>query len=124
MTRRAYLYFLTTFLSGILVGAVGMLAYAWYGGHWRRGPDKRHAIHRLKQELQLSEQQVKQVNEILDEFGRRFGELREQLRPQFDALREESHARVRALLTPEQQQKYDQIIRREQERRTKRPPPP
>ena len=122
MTRRAYLYFIITFLLGIVVGGAGVLFYGWYGGHWHRGFEKQRIVQRLTRELNLTDAQVKQLDQIVDDSMKRFAELRKQFEPQFDTAREESNNRIRQILTPEQLTKFNEMVRRFEERGKRRRP--
>jgi len=122
MTRRAYLYFVMTFILGILVGGAGVLFYGWHFGRWHRGYDKDRIVRHMTRELRLSEPQAQQISRIMEESGKRFEELRRQHRPQFDALRKESRDRIRQVLTPEQAAKFDEMVRRLDERRKRAGP--
>jgi hypothetical protein len=123
MKRRAYLYFVLTFLLGILVGGIAVSMYGWYRGYWRRGPNKDRIVRRLTRELNLSNEQARQVEAILDEMIQKTRALRTQVDPQFEALRQESQNKTRAILNPEQRARFDEMMRRLEERRKKRPPP-
>jgi Spy/CpxP family protein refolding chaperone len=124
MTRRAYVYFILTFVLGILVGGAGVLFYGWYSGHWPHRPDRQRLVRHLTRELNLNETQVNQLTQIMDETSKKFDDLRKQLDPQFDAVRKESQDRVRQILTPEQLAKFNEMVRRFEERRRRRGPPP
>ena len=63
---------------------------------------------RMKRDLSLSDQQATEIRAILDETSNGFRSLRAEVRPRYDALRQSSRTRIRALLTPEQQQRFDQ----------------
>jgi len=117
MTRRAYIYFLATFLLGVVVGGSAVLFYGWHWGHWHRGFSRHRTVQHLTRELHLSDQQVRQLNQIMDETGRKFEELRKQVNPQFEALREERYNRVRQILTPEQLEKFNEQVRRHEGKR-------
>jgi len=121
--RRAYLYFVITFLLGMVAGGAGTFFYGWYGGHWRREFSRRHVMQNLKKELNLSEAQVQQLNQIVDEAAKKSEELHRQTDPQFRALREEARARTRQILTPEQAARFNALVRKWDERRN-RPPGP
>jgi Spy/CpxP family protein refolding chaperone len=125
MTRRAYLYFIVTFLLGIIVGGASVFFYGWYGGRWRydRGFDKQRIVRRMSRDLNLNETQVRQLEQIMDDSMRKFMELRKQVDPQFDSLREESNNRIRQILAPEQLTKFNEMLRRFEERRKKPPAP-
>jgi Spy/CpxP family protein refolding chaperone len=116
MTRRAYLYFIVTFLLGVIVGGAGVLFYGWYGGRWHHGFDKQRIVRRMSRDLNLSDSQVQQLNQIMDDSMKKFMELRKQMDPQFDAAREASNDRIRQILTPEQLTKFNEMLRRVDER--------
>lgn len=126
MTRRIYLYFVATFLLGAIVGAVGAFLYGWYGGRWQRSmrPDREWVIRRLTRDLNLTEAQVAEVRKAFEEVGAKQKALEDEVDPKFRALREERRERIRAVLTPEQRAKFDEIVRRVDERRGRRPPSP
>ena len=124
MTRRAYVYFVLTFFLGVLVGGAGALFYTWHFGPGPRRPDKARIVRHMTRELKLTDPQVQQVTRIVDESDQKFSELRKQTRPQFDAIRDESRARIREILTPEQATKFDEMVRRFEERRKKGDGPP
>jgi hypothetical protein len=112
MKQRAYLYFLSTFLLGVVVGGVGLFLYAWYGGHWRRPGPPRDFVQYLNRELKLDAQQTSQLTQILDEGHKKYDALHAQVRPQFEALRQETDNQIRQILNPEQSQKFDEVIRK------------
>jgi len=122
MTRRAYIYFVLTFLLGATAGGAGVFFYGWYGGHWHRGFEKQRIVRRLSRELHLTDAQVKQLDQIVGDSMKRFMELRKQVDPQFDAAREETNNRIRQILSPEQLTKFNEMLRRLEER-TKREKP-
>jgi len=121
MKQRAYLYFISTFLLGAVVGAVGLFLYAWYGGHWHRPMDRGRIVRDLSKELELSDQQAGQLSQIMSDSAKKYDQLHSQVRPQFEALREETDNQIRQILTPEQVQKFDELIRK---RRARQPPGP
>lgn len=116
MTRRAYLYFVLTFLLGVIVGAAGLFSYAWYSGHWHQSFDTQHIIRHLTRELKLSDAQVQQLTPIVEDWTKKHAELRSQVAPQFQSLREEFRNRVSQILTPEQLEKFNKLVRRHDER--------
>lgn len=122
MTRRAYLYFGLTFILGGLVGGWGMFSYAWYAGHWHRRFDKPRIVQRLTHDLSLSDTQVQQLNEIVDVYQKKYADLGAEVEPQFAALREERRNRIRKILTPEQVEKFNEVVRRTNERMKRHPP--
>ena len=130
MERRAALYFVLTFVLGVAAGAVGMFLYTWYGGHWHRPMTRPDFVKYLGQELKLDSQQTQQVSQIIDASSKKFDDLRAQERPQFESLRQQTDARIRQVLRPDQAQKFDDVIRRWRQNmpggrgRGGHPPPP
>ena len=112
MTRRVYFYFVLTFVLGVIVGGAATVFYAWNSGHWHRPFKKERLVQRLTRDLNLSDQQVQQLKQIMDETMKKYQELQSQVRPQFDTIRQESHNRIRQILTPEQAQKFDEMVKR------------
>ncbi|HLI34288.1 MAG TPA: hypothetical protein VKW70_04520 [Terriglobia bacterium] len=111
MTRRAYLYFIVTFIIGIILGGAGVYYYAWSTGHWRRNWSEEKAIHRLTRDLNLTPQQAQQLRPIMDDSIKKWNSLQEQVRPQFEALHTETDNRIRQILTPDQTRRFDELLR-------------
>ncbi|HEV2383104.1 MAG TPA: hypothetical protein VG206_25330 [Terriglobia bacterium] len=111
MKHRVYLYFVLTFLLGAVIGGGGLYLYAWYGGHWRRPMNRGQFVHDLTRQLKLSEQQASQVTGIMDDSRKKYDELHSQVRPQFEALRDETDSQIRQVLTPDQVSKFDELVR-------------
>lgn len=123
MKRRAYLYFVLTFLLGVTAGGAGIFFYGWHSGHWHRDFDKQRIVRHLTRKLSLSDPQVRQLNQILDESIKKYSELQKQVEPQFAAVREERRNRIRQILTPEQLPRFNELVRRHEERIKKQGPP-
>lgn len=121
MTRRVYLYFMLTFLLGIVVGGVGLYMYGWYTGQWHRKLNRHHVIEVLQRKLSLSAAQTAQLTQIVDEMQSKQDAVRQQVEPQFQAIREEARSRTRAILNPQQVQKFDEMVKRWDEWRKKHP---
>jgi hypothetical protein len=127
MKRRAYVYFALVFVLGIVIGAAGMYSYAWYAGHWRRGSSRHRVIDYLQKELALSQAQTEQLQQIIRVWNQKESDLRDQLAPQFQALREDARAETRKILNPQQLEKFNEMVKRWDARRQKsrrQPPPP
>jgi|SRR5208337_222653 len=120
MSRRAYLYFALTFLLGAIVGGACVYYYTWSTGHWHRPFNRRNFVSRLKAELNLSDTQVFQLEQILDGSTKEFGAAQQQADSQLNAIRQETRSRIRQILSPQQTQEFDELVRRWDER-MKRP---
>lgn len=131
MKRRAYVYFASVFILGIVIGAVGMYNYAWYTGHWHRRFSRHRVIDYLQRELNLSQTQTQQLQLIFNSMDKRESDLRDQIEPQFQAIREEARAETRKILNEQQAEKFNAMVKRWDAKRKRaghppphRPPPP
>jgi len=71
----------------------------------KRNPER--MFEKMRSELELDERQSAEVRKILDETRNEYRALRSEARPRFDSIRQSARTRIRALLTPEQQQRFD-----------------
>lgn len=107
------LVLVAVFVLGSVTGAAltGLL-YRSRAGNDRAGGEK--AMHerfeKMRTELKLTDEQTKSVQTIIDETRNEYRALHTELRPRFEEPRQKARARIRALLTPEQQQKFDAMI--------------
>jgi Spy/CpxP family protein refolding chaperone len=126
MTRRVYLYFVVTIVLGAVLGGVVAYYFLWSTGRLQRhdGFNKDRAVAHLKKNLNLSDAQVQQVGQIFDESSQKVKDLQKQIDPQFQAIHLETRARIRQILNPDQQKKFDEFVKAIDERRKRRPPAP
>jgi uncharacterized membrane protein len=72
-------------------------------------------IDRMTQQLQLTPDQKTTIQTILTEGHQRidavFKQSQQQARPQYEAIHNDTRARIRQLLTPAQQPKFDDFLR-------------
>jgi hypothetical protein len=120
MTRRAYFYFVVTFLIGIILGGAGMYYYAWSAGKWRRPWNENVFIHYWTKELILTPAQAKQLRSITDDTIKEHTAIDNQEQSELEDLRQKWRTRMRQTLDPRQVTKFDEIIRRHQEARKKK----
>lgn len=123
MTRRAYFYFVLTFLLGIIVGGAGLFYYGWYSGHWRREFDQKRIVLHIKRDLNLDDSQVQKLTQIFQESSRKRKELEQKNQPEMDALRKETRDQIRQILNPEQLAKFNEHVRLSNERMKKQKSP-
>jgi Spy/CpxP family protein refolding chaperone len=79
--------------------------------------NKDDMFERMKRDLDLNEQQATQIRAILEQTREEYRQLRSEVRPRYDAARQNARTRIRALLTPEQQQKFDAKVAERDARR-------
>lgn len=117
------LLLLLAFALGAGTGALGFGLYqsraGWWGPRRDAGRFQQLMLKRLTSELNLRADQQQQVEAILRESGEEFARLRQEIRPRFQEIRERSRGRIRALLDPGQQVKFETLAQ-EWERRAER----
>lgn len=108
---------LAIFALGCVTGAALDSAYRLRAAG--RGPQqqRRDFFEELQKNLNLDARQSSEVRAIVDETREGYRQLRTEVRPRYDALRGDGRARIRALLTPEQQQKFDRMTAERDARR-------
>jgi Spy/CpxP family protein refolding chaperone len=79
--------------------------------------DTEEVFERMKRDLNLNDQQAAQIRSILEETRNEYRQLRAEVRPRYDSVRQNARTKIRALLTPEQQQKFDAKIAEHDARR-------
>jgi Spy/CpxP family protein refolding chaperone len=85
------------------------------------GPESREEVivSRLTRKLDLDDRQRVQVREIVHENHRAMRQVRSQYHPQIQAILDQGQLRISALLRPDQQEKFRQLI---EERKRHAPP--
>ncbi len=87
-------------------------------------PNRRqHLLRRLEKELDLTDSQHSTIEQLLQQSHKQLRELRLRHRPRIKEIMEESMARVRKELDPQQQTKFDSILKRMRDRRAGDLPP-
>jgi len=104
-TLKVWLVLVVVFILGSLTGGAVTGFYRAMSRPDRNTP--RDKMEKLRRDLSLTDDQVKSVSTILDETKNEYRTLRTELKPRFEEPRLKARARIRALLSPEQQQKFD-----------------
>lgn len=109
------------FVLGCATGAALDVLYhsraAGGGGRDGREHDMQARFEAMRRDLNLTDEQATNIRAILDETRNEYRALRTELRPRFEEPRLKARARIRALLTPEQQQKFDAVVAQQDSRR-------
>jgi Spy/CpxP family protein refolding chaperone len=116
---KIWLVLIAVFVLGCVTGVA---LTGLYRSRASSGPESRErAMHerfeRMRTELSLTDQQTTAVRTILDETRYEYRALRTELRPRFEEPRMKARSRIRALLTPEQQKKFDALVAKQDAQR-------
>lgn len=120
---------LKTWLVLVVVFALGCITGVGIGGVYRsrsnafvrdsRTRDRDAMFEKMRSDLNLTEEQSKEMRQVLDQTANDFRGLRSELRPKYEELRVKTRGRMRALLTPDQQKKFDALMAEIDARRQK-----
>ncbi|SRR6266496_1442016 len=108
---KMWLVLMAVFVLGVATGAALTGLYRSRAS----GPEARErAMHErfenMRRELNLTDEQTTAVRTILDETRNEYRALKTELRPRFEEPRQKARRRIRALLNPEQQKKFDAMV--------------
>ncbi len=104
-------------VTGISLDSVYRLRAGGMRQEARGAKRDNEVFERMKHDLNLNEQQATQIRAILDQTREEYRQLRVEVRPRYDTVRQNARAKIRALLTPEQQQKFDAKVAEHDARR-------
>src|SRR5205809_2864784 len=118
---KMWLGLVAVFVLGSVTGAALTGLYRSRAAAGDRPETREKAMHerfeKMRAELNLTDDQTKAVQAVIDETRNEYRALRTELRPRFEEPRQKARARIRALLTPEQQQKFDSMVARQDAQR-------
>lgn len=109
---KIWLVLVAVFVLGCVTGVAltGLYRSRASSGTESRERAMHERFEKMRTELSLTDQQTTAVRTILDETRNEYRALRTELRPRFEEPRLKARSRIRALLTPEQQQKFDAMV--------------
>jgi hypothetical protein len=107
-TLKVWLVLVVVFVLGSFTGGAVTGFYRTMSRPDRNSP--RDRMEKMRRDLSLTDDQVKSVSAILDETKNEYKALRTEMKPRFEEPRLKARARIRALLSAEQQQKFDAMV--------------
>jgi len=125
--NRALLYVLLVFFSGSIAGALGMHLVEHFWLHPQQAAaapnwpaDRQYYIEQFKKELNLTDDQSKRLESILDDTMKQY----EDLHSFTHRVRDDGLMQIRAMLDDNQRKQFDELTRRIEtpEQRAKRRP--
>src|SRR5690349_9789218 len=125
----ALLSLVLVFLSGAMVGAFAHRLYMvnsviGVAQGPARHPDpeevRRQRINEIRTTVKLDDQQLKQIEEIYNETREQFDQIDQKRRQEFRAINDAQHAKVRAVLRPDQLPLYESMLAKHEAERKKR----
>jgi Spy/CpxP family protein refolding chaperone len=109
------LYVGLIFASGVVLGVFGHSLYAVTTVVSKNTPKpeelRKKRLAEMQSRMKLSDEQFAKINSIYDETRAKFHEVRERYRPELDSLESAQRDKVRAVLTPEQRDEYEKMLK-------------
>ncbi len=115
------LYLALVFVSGVLLGGLGLRFYATQSVRASRPPlppdqARRQYVEEMRNRLKLRQDQFQQLTEILSTTHERFRALRKKWAPEVKSIQEQQVTAIRAILDDGQKSEYEKM-RRERDQR-------
>ena len=108
---------IAAFVLGTLTGGAALALADRGSDAGPRHGDRVSFIERLDRDLELSPEQRQSIELVLERHRPRMDSLWREVAPRFETLRAEVRSELHAILTPEQQVKYQEMMKRQTERR-------
>ena len=111
---KIWIVFVVVFALGCVTGVAldgvyrSRAASMGHGEEDRKRADEAH-FNKMRQDLNLTDEQATKIHVVLDETRSEYRQLRTELRPRFDEPRLKARARIRELLNDEQRKKFDSL---------------
>ena len=103
------------FTLGLAAGAMGLRLYERSYGASAEGRggrfDRERYVSLLTRDVQLTSDQRKELDRILDDTRGEFAEVRKTIAPQVSEIKERARGRIRAMLTPDQQPRFEAFLK-------------
>ena len=111
---KAWLGVISVFIIGLALGALSMNLYI---RHNRPSQPTRHnPLDDWTMKLSLTPEQRQQIDTIFKESFDQFRQVRKEVDPKFEAIKNQSRERIKSALTPEQLPKFEEMMKQEDSR--------
>jgi Spy/CpxP family protein refolding chaperone len=121
-TRKAAVWVGIVFLLGAAVGGMAGYGYSRWSVSAAHAPlpepvRRAQRVEQLTRELSLTSDQAKQLDAILMQRHTEAKAIHDQSDAQIEQIRQKGRAQIRAILTPEQQPKFEEFLKKLDEER-------
>ena len=119
---KARLIILAVFVLGLAAGGLSMNLYERLTNaptHSERPHGTDYVLDKLNNRLNLSSDQQASIREILKGTFDQYREIKNDIEPQMDVVRQQGRQRIRELLRPDQLPKYEEMVRERDAEREK-----
>lgn len=117
---KARIIVLAVFLLGAVAGGLSVNLYE----RLTRSPSgpappygKEGLLKKLNERLHLTPEQFGEIRSIVNETDEQYAEIRRDLNPRFNGVRQKSRDRIRAILTKEQLEEFEKMVVESDQRR-------
>jgi Spy/CpxP family protein refolding chaperone len=126
-TRKAAVWVGIVFLLGAAVGGMAGYGYSRWSVSAAHAPlpepvRRAQRVEEMTRELSLTSEQAKQLDAILMQRHTEAKAIHDQSDAQIEQIRQKGRAQIRAMLTPEQQPRFEEFLKKLDEERKRNAP--
>jgi Spy/CpxP family protein refolding chaperone len=97
------------FVIFLLGGITGAAFHALYQVKMSPPSSANRGMDKMKQDLNLTDEQTQKIKTIFEESRKEFSNVVKEKCPSLKEMREKTDERIKSVLNPEQQQKFDEL---------------
>lgn len=86
-------------------------------------PKPQDIIDGMARELRMDNQQKESLKAIFEQSGQRYRALRQQYRPQWDEIRNDTDEQIKGILRPDQKERFEDFLKKAYSKPPGSPPP-
>ncbi len=116
---KAVLGIIFIFILGAIAGGIISSAVIRQCRPWGRPPSREEVVRKLSRKLDLDAGQRAQVEVIVNDAHNQMREMRREDQPKIESILTGAQAKIRAVLRPDQEQKFYRLVAKWKERREK-----
>jgi|SRR5215472_12327993 len=123
---KARVIVVAVFVLGLVAGGLSMTLYQritnasdTHAGRPRGAKPQDYVLEKMNNTLNLTPDQQSSIREILKGTFEQYGDIKKDMEPRLDVVRQQGRQRIREVLRPDQLPKYEEMVRKHDSEREK-----
>ena len=123
---KARVIVVAVFVLGLVAGGLSMTLYQritnasdTHAGRPRGAKPQDYVLEKMNNALNLTPDQQSSIREILKGTFEQYGDIKKDIEPRLDVVRQQGRERIREVLRPDQLPKYEELVRKHDSEREK-----
>lgn len=123
---KARVIVVAVFVLGLVAGGLSMTLYQritnasdTHAGRPRGAKPQDYVLEKMNNTLNLTPDQQSSIREILKGTFEQYGDIKKDIEPRLDVVRQQGRQRIREVLRPDQLPKYEEMVRQHDSEREK-----